>query len=102
MDEEIVKGLWRWRNLISGTGGGELLLDPISTVAVSERDGGVAFYFGEIREEANDDVENQLRRSMSTIRLSSRTTFYSCKLIELSDSSGTLLVNRVPFALFFS
>lgn len=50
MDEEIVKGLWRWRNLISGTGGG-LLLDPISTVAVSERDGGVAFYFGEIREE---------------------------------------------------
>lgn len=101
MDEEIVKGLWRWRNLISGTGGG-LLLDPISTVAVSERDGGVAFYFGEIREEANDDVENQLRRSMSTIRLSSRTTFYSCKLIELSDSSGTLLVNRVPFALFFS
>ena len=55
-----------------------------------------------LEKRANDDVENQLRRSMSTIRLSSRATFYSCKLIELSDSSGTLLVNRVPFALFFS
>lgn len=55
-----------------------------------------------LEKRANDDVENQLRRSMSTIRLSSRATFYSCKLIELSDSSGALLINRVPFALFFS
>lgn len=47
-------------------------------------------------------VENET--TTATIRLSSRATFYS-QVIELSgftsDSSGTLSVNFVLFALFF-
>lgn len=47
-------------------------------------------------------VENET--TTATIRLSSRATFYS-QVIELSgftsDSSGTLSVNLVLFALFF-
>lgn len=49
-------------------------------------------------------VENETTTATSTIRLSSRATFYS-QVIELSgftsDSSGTLSVNFVLFALFF-
>lgn len=49
-------------------------------------------------------VENETTTATSTIRLSSRATFYS-QVIELSgftsDSSGTLSVNLVLFALFF-
>lgn len=48
-------------------------------------------------------VENETATARSTIRLSSRATFYS-QVIELgftSDSSGTLSVNLVLFALFF-
>ena len=49
-------------------------------------------------------VENETMTARSTIRLSSRVTFYS-QVIELSgftsDSSGTLSVNFVLFALFF-
>lgn len=49
-------------------------------------------------------VENETATARSTIRLSSRVTFYS-QVIELSgftsDSSGTLSVNFVLFALFF-
>lgn len=49
-------------------------------------------------------VENETTTATSTIRLSSRVTFYS-QVIELSgftsDSSGTLSVNLVLFALFF-
>lgn len=48
-------------------------------------------------------VENETTTATSTIRLSSRVTFYS-QVIELSgftsDSSGTLSVNLVLFALF--
>lgn len=49
-------------------------------------------------------VENETTTATSTIRLSSRATFYS-QVIELSgftsDSSGTLSVNFVLFAFFF-